>query len=138
MPAPIEPTDVACAVVVRDDGFVLAARRPAGKHLGGKWEFPGGKLEPGEASGTALIREIHEELATTVRLLHPFPVVEHAYPGFAIRLHPWLCQLTGPDPRAIEHSELRWVRPDALYQLDWADADLPVLHHLVNALENWP
>jgi 8-oxo-dGTP diphosphatase len=130
MAAPTKPIDVACAVIQRADGRILAARRPRGKHLGGKWEFPGGKLEPGEASGSALEREIHEELATTIRLVGALPVVEHQYPGFTIRLHPWLCELTGPEPVPAEHSEIRWLDRAALQALDWAAADLPVLHAL--------
>ena len=123
--------DVACAILLRPDGTVLAARRGPDMRLPGLWEFPGGKLEPGESSGEALIREIREELAIDIRLLRALSIVEHHYPDFSIRLHPWLCEITSGEPRPLEHAEIRWLDANTLPSLDWAEADLPVVAALL-------
>jgi 8-oxo-dGTP diphosphatase len=123
--------DVACAIILRPDGMALAARRGPTMRLPGRWEFPGGKLEPGETSGQALGREIEEELGIGIRLLRALTVVEHHYPDFSIRLHPWICEITRGEPRPIEHGEIRWVDASALPGLDWAAADLPVVDTLL-------
>jgi 8-oxo-dGTP diphosphatase len=127
--------DVACAVILRQDQKILAARRPRGKHLAGKWEFPGGKIEPGETSGDALIREIREELGTDILLLQALPLCVHDYPDFHIRLHPWLCRLAGAaEPVPNEHEAVTWLSAEALHTLDWAEADLPILEILPSIL----
>jgi 8-oxo-dGTP diphosphatase len=118
--------DVVCALIERD-GRVLVARRPEGKALAGKWEFPGGKVESGEAPETALLREIREELGCEVRAVAALPARPHAYPEATIRLLPFRCRLAAGTPEAREHSALAWVAPAALATLDLAAADLPVL-----------
>jgi 8-oxo-dGTP diphosphatase len=118
---------VACAVIERE-GRVLAARRSAGQSLAGKWEFPGGKLEPGETAAAALAREIREELALDVRVGAPLPPRDHDYGTFAITLVPFLCTLaTDAEAHPREHDAVRWCTPVELTALEWAPADLPVL-----------
>lgn len=122
---------VVCAILRRGDLFLLA-RRPPGKRLGGLWEFPGGKVEPGELPVDALHRELAEELGCTVRVLAEFPAVEHVYEWGAIRLLPFVCELApgSPEPVAHEHTELAWSTLKDLADYEWAPADLPVLQML--------
>ncbi|MFM7180169.1 MAG: (deoxy)nucleoside triphosphate pyrophosphohydrolase [Verrucomicrobiales bacterium] len=123
--------DVACAIILRADGTAMAARRGPTMRLPGLWEFPGGKLEPGECSAGALMREIEEELRVRIRLLRELPPVDHHYADFSIRLHPWICEIAQGEPEPMEHAEIRWVNAAALPDLDWAAADLPVLEALL-------
>lgn len=122
------PLDVVCAVI-RRSREVLIARRPEGKSLAGLWEFPGGKIEPGEPAATALHRELYEELGCRVAGLQPGPEVLHAYPWGRVRLFAFACSLDagGPEPRALEHAALAWVLPEQLTEFDLAPADLPLL-----------
>jgi 8-oxo-dGTP diphosphatase len=119
--------DVVAGLILDDNGRLLACRRPEGKHLGGKWEFPGGKVEPGETPKAALIRELEEELGITTEALKPLSPVVHDYGRGAIRLIPFLCSIAEGIPHPYEHSELRWCSPANLTELDWAAADLPIL-----------
>jgi 8-oxo-dGTP diphosphatase len=122
------PLRVVCALIERD-GHVLMAQRPAHKHLGGKWEFPGGKIEPGETPADALHRELHEELGVTVTLLRALAPHTHAYPTVTIELIPFVVCLTAesPAPQTHEHAALRWVPSAELLSLDLPEADLPVI-----------
>lgn len=122
--------DVVCAVIHDDNGRVLAAQRPPGKAQAGRWEFPGGKIEPGESAEAALRREIEEELGCTLSVGAALTPVDHAYPGGIIRLHPFLAAIDSGEPQAREHSALRWLRPEEVQTLDWAPADRPVLAEL--------
>jgi len=124
---PSEPVPVVCALIEDDAGRVLVARRSAHKHLGGLWEFPGGKIEPGESSETALVREILEELGCEVTFGRSLQPCRHDYGAGAIwvELIPFIARLvpTSPPPRAIEHTELSWVSAAELAELDLAMAD---------------
>jgi 8-oxo-dGTP diphosphatase len=118
---------VVCAVIERD-GRVLVAQRPAHKHLALKWEFPGGKVEPGESPEAAVVREIKEELNCDIAIIRALPRVRHAY-AVVIEMIPFVCHLVpgSPEPRPLEHIALQWVAPAELPALDLAAADLPVL-----------
>ncbi|MFN0127235.1 MAG: (deoxy)nucleoside triphosphate pyrophosphohydrolase [Verrucomicrobiales bacterium] len=119
--------EVVCAVIWNDDGRVLAAQRPPGKAQGGRWEFPGGKIEPGEAAEAALVREIEEELGCTLRVGAAMSPVDHPYPGGVIRLRPFLSVIVSGQPDPREHSALLWVNAREAAELEWAPADLPIL-----------
>jgi 8-oxo-dGTP diphosphatase len=119
--------DVVAGLILDDAGLLLACKRPEGKHLGGKWEFPGGKLEPGEDPATALIRELEEELGILVETGTALTPVVWDYGRGPIRLHPLLCHIRSGTPHPHEHSEIRWCAPDDLATLDWAEADVPIL-----------
>ena len=117
---------VACAIIERD-GLVLATRRSASMSLPLKWEFPGGKLEPGETPQVCLHRELHEELGVQVLIAANLPTVTHSYPDFTCTLYPYVCALTGGELTLHEHDQLIWLSPKQLSSLDWLAADLPVL-----------
>lgn len=125
--------DVACLVLIDDAGRVFCARRPPGKRLGGLWEFPGGKIDPGETAEAALRRELREELDLEVGPLVAMDSFEHRYPFGTIRLWPWIARCDGGEHPAMvlhEHTEGRWVDAADAATLEWAPADLPVLCRL--------
>lgn len=119
---------VVCALIERD-GRVLLARRPLHKHLGGQWEFPGGKVEPGESPAAALHREIREELGGKITALRALPPTAHDYQTVRIKLIPFICTLAADSPPLVvhEHDALAWVLPDELRTHALAPADLPVV-----------
>ncbi|WP_408898306.1 (deoxy)nucleoside triphosphate pyrophosphohydrolase [Nocardioides sp. R1-1] len=124
--------EVVGAVIVRD-GLVLCARRGPGGDAGGMWEFPGGKVEPGESPQAALVREIHEELGCVVEIGDPVTTTRHAGARLVVVLSTYWCRVVSgtPDPR--EHAEVRWVPASRLAELDWAPADVPAVE-LVTAV----
>jgi len=122
------PIDVTCGLI-ECDGRLLVAQRPAGKALAGKWEFPGGKVETGEAPEACLARELREELGIDVRVGAALPATVHRYSPTvrAIRLLPFRCEISAGVPHPHEHSALRWCTIEEIEGLDLATADLPVL-----------
>lgn len=117
---------VVCAIIVREDGTVLACQRGAGGHLAGLWEFPGGKVEEGETPEDALIRELREELAIEVSCERAMTPVDWDYGRGPMRLLPYVCRIIEGEPQALEHAALRWCLAEDLPSLDWAAADVPV------------
>jgi 8-oxo-dGTP diphosphatase len=125
----------ACALVDRDNRILLA-RRPPGKAMAGLWEFPGGKLEPGETPEQALVRELEEELAvrTEVACLAPLTFASHAYDDFHLLMPLYICRKFDGIPISREGQSLKWVRAGDLrdYPMPGADAPLiPVLQDLL-------
>lgn len=122
------PIPVVCALIEHDNCLLLA-QRPAHKHLPLKWEFPGGKVEPGEDAASAIIREIREELGCEVIVTRSLPVFTHDYKTVVIEMLPFVCALTPgtPFPRPLEHVALAWVKSTELLDYDLAAADLPVI-----------
>lgn len=121
---------VVCAVISDEEGRYLVAKRPAGKALAGKWEFPGGKVDPGEDPREALRREIREEMGATIGVLGALKEAIHHYEAVSIRLLPFLAHVQSGELRALEHEEIRWVSLQELDNLDLADADVPVAREL--------
>jgi len=111
------------AAVMRRKGRVLIARRPSRGLLGGMWEFPGGKQQADESLPEALMREIHEELGTAIEVGEPLGTYEHAYTHFKVTLTAFHCRLTGPEPQALEASELAWVKPVELGEYPMGNID---------------
>jgi 8-oxo-dGTP diphosphatase len=125
---------VTCAVIIRE-GKVFAARRGPRSKQPLKWEFPGGKVEPGETDEQCLLRELAEELRIRVRIEGRLPAHIHHYPEFTIELIPFLCALEQDGHTVIEHHETAWLDPGELPDMDWTAADVPlavyVLKHLL-------
>jgi len=123
--------------VIEDEaGRVLACQRPEGGHLGGLWEFPGGKVEPGESAAAALVRELLEELAVTVEPGETLTPVEWDYGRGPIRLIPLRCRIRSGTVVLLEHAACRWCDRAAARQLVWAPADVPVLEQIWTAPES--
>jgi 8-oxo-dGTP diphosphatase len=118
---------VAC-VLLGPDGSVLLARRPEGRELAGLWEFPGGKIEPGEQPEEALVRELEEELGVRAKRenLVPLTFVSHSYREFHLLMPLYLCEAWEGDVAAEEGQELAWVRPDQLNDYAMPLADEPL------------
>lgn len=123
--------EVVCAVMRDAQGRVLAAQRPPGKALAGQWEFPGGKIEPGESAEAALAREIREELGCEITAGRALTPVEHAGGRSVIILRPFEAEVIEGTPEAREHSELRWVDAAEAATLPWATADIPIVAEVV-------
>ncbi len=117
--------------LLRDGDRILLAQRPPGSSYGGCWEFPGGKVEPGESDAQALARELSEELGVTVRVEELVAQVEHPYPAFLIDFRVYACALVAGTPRCLGVHALRWVRladgVDESVGLPVPPADEPVL-----------
>ncbi len=112
--APVPHYDVAVGLVFDAEGHVLIQRRPDDAMLGGLWEFPGGKQEPGEPLEQTCRRELREELGIEVEDVRPFHRLDHAYSHFKITLHAFRCRLASGTPEARAGQPLRWVAPEAL------------------------
>lgn len=126
---------VACALIDAD-GRILIAQRPEGKALAGMWEFPGGKVEPGERPEDSLIRELAEELAITVKkeCLAPLTFASHAYDDFHLLMPLYVCRRWQGIVRGHEGQALKWVRPTALRDFPMPPADEPLIPHLIDLL----
>lgn len=122
---------VVCAIIVRQDGAVLTCQRASHGHLGGLWEFPGGKVEADEAPEQALCRELREELAIEVLCERALSPVDWDYGRGLMRLLPYVCRILVGEPQALEHSALRWCRAEDFPTLEWAAADVPVWQEYV-------
>lgn len=127
---------VAACALIDIDGRVLIAKRPAGKPMGGLWEFPGGKMEAGETPEACLIRELGEELgiSVTAACLGPFVFASHAYEDFHLLMPLFLCRRWEGQARAIFHEALAWVRPERLADYPMPPADAPLVSWLIDLL----
>ncbi len=126
---------VSAVALVDIDGRVLLAQRPEGKSMAGLWEFPGGKVEPGETPEAALIRELHEELGidTWESCLAPLSFASHSYEDFHLLMPLFACRKWQGQPRGKEGQTLKWVRPTQLRDYPMPPADLP----LIPVLRDW-
>ena len=127
---------VAAVALVDADGRVLLARRPPGKKMAGLWEFPGGKIKPGETPEAALIRELREELGVdvTASCLAPFTFASHAYPEFHLLMPLYVCRKWQGTVRGLEGQALAWVRPNRLGEYEMPPADKPLIAMLRDLL----
>lgn len=122
------PLEVAAGVVVASDGRVLIARRPEHAHQGGRWEFPGGKREPGEALAVTLARELHEELGITPEVYRPLIRVVHEYPDRTVALSAWRVDAWGGGaPHGREGQAVAWVAPEDLQRYAFPAANRPLV-----------
>jgi 8-oxo-dGTP diphosphatase len=120
---------VAAVALVDSDGRVLIAKRPPGKQMAGLWEFPGGKVHPGETPEDALIRELHEELGIDTRAscLAPIAFASHGYEDFHLLMPLFACRVWQGTPSPQEGQELAWVRPARLADYPMPPADEPLI-----------
>jgi 8-oxo-dGTP diphosphatase len=127
---------VVAVALVDADRRVLIAQRPEGKSLAGLWEFPGGKVEPGESPEVALIRELEEELgiSTKTACLAPVSFASHAYDNFHLLMPLYACRKWQGTPVAREHTALKWVRPQNLRDYPMPPADEPLIAALCDLL----
>ncbi|WP_179381510.1 8-oxo-dGTP diphosphatase MutT [Jannaschia marina] len=126
---------VSAVALVDPDGRVLLAQRPPDKSMAGLWEFPGGKVEPGETPEAALIRELQEELGidTWASCLAPLTFASHSYDTFHLLMPLFVCRKWKGQPAAREGQVLKWVRPNALRDYPMPAADIP----LIPILRDW-
>ena len=108
-------------------GRVLIAQRPAGKHMAGGWEFPGGKREPGEQPRDTLVRELREELGIEVHDAAPLIAYEHQYPHRRVLLDPWVVVRYSGEPQPLDAPVLRWAAIEDLQRVGLLEADLPMI-----------
>jgi 8-oxo-dGTP diphosphatase len=127
---------VAACALIDTDGRVLLAQRPEGKAMAGLWEFPGGKVEAGEAPEASLIRELKEELGIDVKedCLAPLTFASHLYPDFHLLMPLYVCRRWEGIVRGREAQKLKWVRPNELRNYPMPPADEPLIPHLVALL----
>ncbi|MGW1198663.1 (deoxy)nucleoside triphosphate pyrophosphohydrolase [Streptomyces sp. NPDC002536] len=122
---------------VFDRGRLLAARRSAPPELAGRWELPGGKLEPGETPREALVRELREELGIEAEPLERIAGEWPLKPGYVLQV--WTARLLSGEARPLEdHDELRWLTPDRVDEVDWLDQDRPAVAAAMRLLEKLP
>ena len=127
---------VAAVALIDADGRVLLSQRPLDKQLGGLWEFPGGKVEPGERPESALIRELKEELAIDVAqsCLAPLTFASHAYETFHLLMPLYVCRRWKGQVTGAEGQDIVWVSPKKLRNYPMPPADLPLIPHLIDLL----
>ena len=126
---PTRPIQVV-AGLIRQTGRYLIARRKSGAHMGGLWEFPGGKREPGETMEDCLRRELREELGIEVTAPLPYRVVRHAYPDKVVELYFFFCSIESGQPQALGCDEFRWASPDDFAHFEFPPADRPIIDAL--------
>ena len=121
------------AAIIKEDDRVLATQRGYGEFAGG-WEFPGGKIEAGENSKEALVREIMEELDVTIKVGDLLDIVEHNYPNFHLTMHCYFCIITSGKLILKEHKAAKWLRKEELDSLKWLPADFGLIKKIKNVL----
>ena len=122
---------VVAGLIIGDDRRILITQRRADQALPLQWEFPGGKVELGEAPVAALVRELREEIGVTVDVGRIWDVLFHAYPTFDLVMLVYACRIASGEPRAVEVADLAWVEPGALPAWDILPADRPLVDRLV-------
>lgn len=120
--------------VFERDGKIMAAQRGPGRALENYWEFPGGKIEPGETPEQTLVRELHEELLTDAEVGEFVGRSEFEYDFGIVRLDAYFAKIIGQEPTLTEHKQIRWLGADELFSVEWAPADIPIIEELARRL----
>ena len=124
---------VAAAIFINDKVLSVQRAENEREYVSLKWEFPGGKVEEGEQFKEALVREIREELSVDIEVSEFFMTVEHTYPDFHLTMHVFKCVLDQGEITLNEHVDMKWLKVEELDQLDWAEADIPIVNRLMCA-----
>ncbi|MEE8722805.1 MAG: (deoxy)nucleoside triphosphate pyrophosphohydrolase [Eggerthellaceae bacterium] len=124
----MKTVDVVAAIIVHE-GKIFATQRGYGEFKDG-WEFPGGKVEPGETPEQALVREIHEELDCSIEIERHFCTVDYDYPTFHLHMGCYLAHVSDGAPKLLEHEAARWLGASTLDSVDWLPADLQIIDQL--------
>ena len=135
-PATRHVTDVYAALIFRG-GKLLITQRLAKAHLGGLWEFPGGKREPDETFEQCLVREIREELGVEISVGELFESVTHAYPEKTVHLKFFICRLLDGEPQPLGCKAVKWIGKSKLADYEFPAADVQLLQKLQNSPELW-
>jgi mutator protein MutT len=133
---PLQPVEVAAGLIFRD-GKLLITQRHADAHLGGLWEFPGGKREAAETFEQCLARELREELGVAVRAAEVFESVTHPYPDKTVYVEFFVCELTAGEPQPLGCAALKWVGKAELGDHDFPAADSRLLARLRDDIQLW-
>lgn len=115
--------------IIRSGKTILTTQRGYGKHKG-YWEFPGGKIEPGETPEEALIREIREELDVEITIEQYVDTIEFDYPDFHLHMRVYFCRITEGEPKYLEHSDAAWLKKEELNTVNWLPADVDFIEKL--------
>ena len=136
IPSPRPILLVAACALIDGDGRILLAQRPEGKSMAGLWEFPGGKVEPGETPEETLIRELNEEIGivTKVACLAPLTFASHTYDDFHLLMPLYVCRRYDGIAHGREGQAVKWVRPKALRDYPMPAADVPLIPYLIDLL----
>ena len=126
------------AGIIKRENKILCMQRDKGKHeyVSYKWEFPGGKIEENETREQALIRELKEEMSIDIFSLKHFTDTEHIYPDLDVKMYCFLCETNAETPRLNVHKNFLWCEVENLKNLDWADADKPIVDKIIENLKN--
>lgn len=121
------------AAIIYHENKILCVQRGENKlsYISKKYEFPGGKMEPGETKSETIKREILEELHLVIEVKEEFLTVRHEYPDFVLEMHSFICECTNNTVTLTEHIDFRWLDTSELNALDWAAADVPIVNKLV-------
>lgn len=122
------------AAAIYQDGKVLAAQRGYGEFKGG-WEFPGGKVEPGESLKNAIVREIQEEMEATIEVGEKIGTVEYDYPNFHLKMHCFWATVKEGELKLLEHDGAMWLDKDNIQSVQWLPADVELVEKVVKILE---
>ena len=125
---------VVVAAILKNGEHILCAQRAKSKleYISEKFEFPGGKIEEGETKKEALKRELIEELNIRPKIHDLYLTVVHPYPDFEITMHSFICEIDSKEVTLNEHISLVWLKKNELLNLDWAAADIPIVHKLMS------
>lgn len=121
------------AAVIADDNKIFATQRGYGDFKDG-WEFPGGKVEPGETAREALVREIKEELKTEIKVGKYLRTVDYDYPKFHLKMRCYMCKITSGELTLLEHEAARWLTKDTIDSVAWLPADLIIIDDIKKAM----
>jgi mutator protein MutT len=126
-----------CAAIIERDGLIMSARRKPGLHLAGYWEFPGGKVEPGESPEACLARELHEEFGITAQVGAYIGESTHDYGSKIIRLLAYRVAEFEGEFKLHDHDAIQWLPPDELSAVRWAPADIPLVEQYLAQRCSW-